>query len=88
MLKKEKIFTNIFHFSYYHKKRLKVKLFVSGHSHILKVIYDKKLDLLHINPGAAGISGIHKIRTAIRFVVDKDKISNLKILELERYPDK
>ena len=63
-----------------------VKLFISGHSHILKVIYDKELDLLHINPGAAGMSGIHQVRTAIRFSIDKDKISNLEILELERYP--
>jgi len=63
-----------------------VNLFISGHSHILKVIYDKKLDLLHINPGAAGMSGFHGVRTAIRFSIDKDKISNLQILELERYP--
>lgn len=63
-----------------------IKLFISGHSHILKVIYDKKLDLLHINPGAAGMSGFHQVRTAIRFSIDKDKISNLEILELERYP--
>lgn len=46
------------------------KLFVSGHSHILKVKYDKTLDLLHINPGAAGISGFHKVRTLVRFVID------------------
>jgi len=63
-----------------------VNLFISGHSHILKVIYDKKLDLLHINPGAAGMSGLHNLRTAIRFSIDKEKISNLEILELERYP--
>ena len=70
------------------KKLLKenpVNLFISGHSHILKVIYDKKLELLHINPGAAGMSGFHKVRTAIRFSIDKEKISNLEILELERY---
>ena len=65
-----------------------VKLFISGHSHILKVIYDKEFDLLHINPGAAGMSGLHKVRTAIRFSIDKDKISNMEILELERYPRK
>ncbi|MEN8122638.1 MAG: metallophosphoesterase family protein [Bacteroidota bacterium] len=71
------------------KKFLKenpIKLFISGHSHILKVIYDKELDILHINPGAAGMSGMHKIRTAIRFSIDKEKISNLEILELKRYP--
>ncbi|OQY04952.1 MAG: YfcE family phosphodiesterase [Bacteroidetes bacterium 4572_117] len=65
-------------------KENKINLFISGHSHILKVIYDKKLDLLHINPGAAGKSGFHKVRTAIRFSIDKDKISNLEILELQR----
>jgi len=69
-------------------KENRVKLFISGHSHILKVMHDKKLDVLHINPGAAGLSGFHKVRTAIRFSIDKDKISNLEILELERYPKK
>ena len=59
------------------------KLFICGHSHILKVIYDKKLDLLHINPGAAGRYGFHKVRTAIRFVIDKDIIKSLEIIELE-----
>jgi uncharacterized protein len=43
------------------------KLFIAGHSHILKVMYDKKLDLLHINPGAAGYHGFHKVSTAVRF---------------------
>ncbi|MCL1822514.1 MAG: metallophosphatase family protein, partial [Prolixibacteraceae bacterium] len=60
------------------------KLFISGHSHILKVIYDKKLDLLHINPGAAGNSGFHKVCTAMRFVIDKSNISDLEIWQLER----
>lgn len=60
------------------------KLFISGHSHILKVIYDKKLDLLHINPGAAGNSGFHKVCTAMRFVIDRSNISNLEIWQLER----
>ncbi|RLD69143.1 MAG: YfcE family phosphodiesterase [Bacteroidetes bacterium] len=63
-----------------------VNLFISGHSHILKVIYDKEFDLLHINPGAAGMSGLHKVRTAMRFSIDKEKIKGLEILELERYP--
>lgn len=63
-----------------------IKLFISGHSHILKVIYDKELDLLHINPGAAGKFGPHIVRTAVRFIIDNEKISNLAILELERYP--
>ncbi len=48
------------------------KLFICGHSHILKVIYDKKLQLLHMNPGAAGKSGFHQVRTMLRFVIDGD----------------
>ncbi len=60
------------------------KLFISGHSHILKVIFDKKLNLLHINPGAAGKYGIHKVRTMVRFQINKDKITNLEIIELEK----
>ena len=62
----------------------KPKLFIAGHSHILKVMYDKDLELLYINPGAAGKSGFHKVRTAVRFVIDKDKIKDLEILELKR----
>ncbi|MBR9855974.1 MAG: metallophosphoesterase family protein [Algicola sp.] len=58
------------------------KLFICGHSHILKVIHDKKLDLLHMNPGACGKHGFHQIRTMLRFVVDGDKISNLEVIEL------
>ncbi|MFC2120605.1 metallophosphoesterase family protein [Bacteroidota bacterium] len=60
------------------------KLFISGHSHILKVMNDKKLKLLHINPGAAGNQGIHSIRTAVRFNIDKNNISELEILEIPR----
>lgn len=60
------------------------KLFISGHSHILKVIYDKKLDLLHMNPGAAGFYGFQKVCTALRFVIDKDNIRNLEIWELNK----
>ena len=60
------------------------KLFISGHSHILKVMNDKKYKLLHINPGAYGKSGLHKVRTAIRFEIDKDNIQNLEILEIKR----
>ncbi|MDP2723366.1 MAG: metallophosphoesterase family protein [Bacteroidales bacterium] len=59
-------------------------LFISGHSHILKVIYDNKHQLLHINPGAAGISGLHKVITAVRFKVEKDRITDLEILEIDR----
>jgi len=58
------------------------KLFISGHSHILKVMYDKKLDLLHINPGAAGKTGLHKVRTVVRFIIDKSKVKDLEIVEL------
>ena len=58
------------------------KLFISGHSHILKVIYDSKHQLLHINPGAAGIQGFHQIRTLIRFTIDKDVIKDLEVIEL------
>lgn len=59
------------------------KLFISGHSHILKVIYDKEFDMLHINPGAAGNYGWQKVRTLIEFVIDEDRIKDLKIIELE-----
>ncbi|HLA56350.1 MAG TPA: metallophosphoesterase family protein [Flavobacterium sp.] len=58
------------------------KLFICGHSHILKVMFDKKLGLLHMNPGAAGISGFHKVRTMLRFEIDGDKIQNLEIIEI------
>jgi putative phosphoesterase len=58
------------------------KLFICGHSHILKVINDSSLQLLHINPGAAGRYGFHTIRTAIRFVLDKGKITDLEVIEM------
>ncbi|MGS2740584.1 metallophosphoesterase family protein [Sinomicrobium sp. M5D2P17] len=58
------------------------KLFICGHSHILKVIYDKKLQLLHMNPGAAGKYGFHQVRTMLRFQIDKDQIKELEIVEL------
>ena len=57
-------------------------LFITGHSHVLKVMYDKKLDLLHINPGSAGKYGFHNVRTAIRFIIDNEKITNLEVIEL------
>ena len=60
------------------------KLFISGHSHILKVMYDKKLNLLHLNPGAAGKYGFHKIRTMLRFEINTDKIENLELIELDK----
>ena len=57
-------------------------LFVSGHSHILKVMYDKKLQLLHINPGAAGKYGFHKQRTLVRFSVEEGRFKDLEVIEL------
>lgn len=60
------------------------KLFISGHSHILKVQYDQKYRLLHINPGAAGHSGWHRVITLVRFVIDNDQIKDLEIFEAER----
>ena len=60
----------------------KPQLFISGHSHILKVIYDDKISCLHINPGAAGKQGWHKVRTIIRFAVDGSDIKNCEIIEL------
>ncbi len=59
-------------------------LFISGHSHILKVMFDKKLNFLHINPGAAGAHGFHKFRTAIRFVIDRSDIKDLEIWQIKR----
>jgi len=59
------------------------KLFICGHSHILKVIYDKKLNLLHMNPGAAGKHGFHNVRTMLRFEINAGNITNLEIIELE-----
>ena len=60
------------------------KLFISGHSHILKVIYDKKLNFLHMNPGAAGYKGFHKVCTALRFIIDGKNIRDMEIWEMER----
>ena len=59
-------------------------LFISGHSHILKVMFDKKLNLLHMNPGAAGKSGFHTVRTMLRFTVSGIDIKDLEIIELEK----
>ena len=59
-------------------------LFISGHSHILKVIFDKKLNLLHINPGAAGYVGFHKMMTAVRFEIHEKDIRNLEVWEIPR----
>ena len=58
------------------------RLFISGHSHILKVMYDDQLGCLHVNPGAAGTYGFHKVRTLVRFVIDGAEIRDLEVVEL------
>ena len=60
------------------------KLFICGHSHILKVQFDKKHNLLHMNPGAAGQHGFHLIRTMIRFSIDDTRIHSAEVIELGR----
>ena len=59
-------------------------LFISGHSHILKVQYDPHFHLLHINPGAAGLQGWHKVRTLIRFTADEGQFKDLEVIEIPR----
>ena len=58
------------------------KLFICGHSHLLKVIYDNNINTLTMNPGAAGRSGFHAVRTALRFTLDKGEIKDLEVVEL------
>lgn len=58
------------------------KLFITGHSHILKVKFDKSIGCLHLNPGAAGKQGWHKVQTLMRFNIDGDKIKDLQVIEL------
>lgn len=58
------------------------QLFISGHSHILKVLYDKTLNCLHINPGAAGLQGWQQVRTLVRFTVDGRDFKDLEVIEL------
>ena len=65
-------------------KRSQPKLLIAGHSHILKVQYDKYNDLLYINPGAAGCSGFHKVRTAVRLTIDGDNILDMEVGEWNR----
>jgi len=59
-------------------------LFISGHSHILKVIWDKKKNCLHMNPGACGLSGFHQKRTMLRFVVEHGAVRDLVVIEKEK----
>jgi uncharacterized protein len=69
------------------KKELLIQqpqLFISGHSHILKIMYDEKLHCLHMNPGAAGKQGWQKVRTIIRFVIDGKEMKDCEVIELGR----
>lgn len=61
---------------------IKPQMFISGHSHILKVMFDEKYDCLHMNPGAAGKQGWHKVRTLIRFTIDGKAIKDCEVIEL------
>jgi len=63
-------------------KKSPPKLFICGHSHILKVQFDKTLQLLHMNPGACGVHGFHQVRTMLRFEIEGDKIQNLEVIEI------
>jgi len=65
-------------------QEIKPQLFISGHSHILKVMYDEKVQCLHMNPGAAGNQGWHKVRTIITFVIDGKNMKDCKVIELGR----
>lgn len=58
------------------------QLFISGHSHILKVMFDEKLQCLHLNPGAVGKQGWHTVRTLLRFSIDGNRILNMEVVEL------
>ncbi len=69
------------------KEILKLKapgLLICGHSHILKIMFDKTFNLLYINPGAAGKSGFHKMRTAVRFIIDGKQMKDLEVWETNR----
>jgi len=60
------------------------RLFICGHSHILKVMPDKNLNLIHMNPGACGKHGFHNVRTMLRFSINKKQIENLEVIEFSR----
>ena len=74
----------------YHKEvkhklqKLKPDLYICGHSHILKIVRDNKLNLMHFNPGAIGNKGFHKKRTCISFQIDNGTISDVNVLEYEK----
>ena len=59
-------------------------ILICGHSHILKIFYDKQFNTLHINPGAAGSYGFHKVRTAVRFIISDDKMTDMEVGEWNR----
>ena len=65
-------------------KQYKPKVFVCGHSHILKVIYDKKNEMLVINPGSAGKYGFHKSYTAIKFIIENNDIRDMQVLDIPK----
>ena len=60
----------------------KPQLFIAGHSHILKVMYDKEIGCLHVNPGAAGRQGWHAVRTLVKLTIDGSDIKDLEVVEL------
>lgn len=66
----------------------KIQLFISGHSHILKIMYDSTLNCLHINPGACGLQGWHKQLTLIKFTINNTQIGNCQVIELDRNSNK
>lgn len=63
-------------------KELKPALLVCGHSHICKVAYDKEFELLYMNPGACGVHGFHKVKTALQFELVNNEVKNLSVIEL------
>ena len=65
-------------------RSLKPEIFICGHSHILKIQFDKVNQLMFINPGAIGKHGFHKVRTMVRFVIDKSDIKNMQVIEVKR----
>ena len=67
-----------------HLNTANADLFICGHSHILKVMYDEKHKLLHMNPGAIGDYGIHKVKTILSFNIERKEIKDLKVIEFPR----
>lgn len=65
-------------------RQIKPSIFICGHSHILKVIYDKNINCLHLNPGAIGKHGFHNVRTMLSFCLDDGQVKNMKIIEYPR----